>query len=305
MSPPPVNVSLRQLKVIISIARLGSFGRAAKELGLSQSALSQAVQQFESLVGVKLLDRSTRNVRLSKIGEECLPGIQRAVDNLERELSHLQDLRHHKRGHVSVACLPSIALRFMPRMLRGFRELYPNTDVTLKELSLERIRHAIMTGQADIAIANISADDPDLNASLLTVDRFALVMRREHPLAASSTVTWREAAKTALIAMSSDTGVRAEMSHRLPDYRVEIMAPYEAEHPATILALVEADLGAAPLPGLAWPAPDHPHLTYRPLIEPVVERKLYLIKRPERELSPAAHALFTHIQAYRYDGMDP
>ena len=289
-------VSLRQLKALIAIARHNSFSRAAKELGLSQSALSQTVQQLEAQVGLKLLDRSTRDVRLSKTGAEFLPGIQRAVEDLERELAGLQDLRHQKRGHVIVACLPSVALSFMPTMLRDFRKQFPNVDVTLKELSWNKIRQMVVTSQADIGIANISPEDPELSSSLLMVDRFALVMPRDHALAASTSVRWCDAAKADLVAMGTDTGIWAEMSLRLQEYPVEIAATYRAEHPATILALVEERLGVAPLPSLALPRPDHPTLTYRPLIEPVVERKLYLVKRPERELTPAAHALSTHIR---------
>lgn len=292
--PVSAQVSLRQLHALVAIVQHGSFSRAAKALGMSQSALSQAVQQLEQHVGVKLLDRSTRDVRLSRIGQDVLPGIQRALEDLERQLAGLRDLRQHKRGRVAVACLPSAALRFMPTILAGFKRAYPHIDVSLKELPLSAIRDAVMTGQAELGIANIAPEDPDLHATLLTVDRFALVMRRDHPFASMTSVRWQDAAQADLVAMGSGTGIRAEIVRGLRQQTFEIITHYEAEHPATITALVEAGLGVAPLPGLAWPQPDHPTLTYRPLTEPQVERNLYLVKRPSQDLSPAGQALFRH-----------
>ena len=90
--------------------------------------------------------------------------------------------------------------------------------------------------------------------------------------------------------MAAGTGIRLEMDRALsnPGRSGPL---YEAEHPATLLAMVEAGVGVAPLPGLAWPESDHPILTFRKLTNPVIERELYLIKRGSRDLSPAGRAL--------------
>jgi len=64
-----MNVGLRQLKVFLAVAKHGSFSRAAEDIGMSQSAVSLAIRHVETELGVKLLDRTTRNVRLTTVGE--------------------------------------------------------------------------------------------------------------------------------------------------------------------------------------------------------------------------------------------
>jgi DNA-binding transcriptional LysR family regulator len=103
------------------------------------------------------------------------------------------------------------------------------------------------------------------------------VMRRDHPLASRDSVSWQDGVAAGMIAMATGTGIRLEMERGLAG--TDRSGPlHEAEHPATLLAMVEAGVGVAPLPGLAWPEADHPVL-------------LYLIKRVGRDLSPAGRAL--------------
>jgi DNA-binding transcriptional LysR family regulator len=281
---------LKQLRAFVRVVEIGSFSGAARVLGMSQSAVSQAVRQLEDGLGVRLLDRTTRKLQLSKVGADFMPGIQRLLGELDRQLQDLRDLREHRRGHVTVACVPSVALRLMPHVLAGFQREHPMVAVTLKEISRHQIFAALRGGDVDLGIANVPGDDPELDTTRLLVDHFALVMRRDHPLAASEMVSWAEASKAGLVVMATGTGIRLEIERGLAE--INQRSPvHEAEHPATLLALVEAGVGVAPLPSLAWPEAGDPVLTYRKLIEPVIERELYLIWRIGRDLSPAARAL--------------
>lgn len=285
-----MNVDLRQLQAFVEVVQAGSFSRAARSLGMSQSALSQAVRQLEDTLQVRLLDRTTRNVQLSKVGAEFLPGIQRLLADLDHQLQDLRDLREHRRGHVTVACVPSVALRLMPGVLATFQRDHPMVGVTLKEVSRDLIIAGLRSGDVELGIANFPDDDPDLDATPLLTDSFALVMRRDHPLASQDTVKWQDGIAAGMIAMATGTGIRLEMERGLAGTR-RTGPLHEAEHPATLLAMVEAGVGVAPLPGLAWPEADHPLLTFRKLIAPVIERELYLIKRVGRDMSPAGRAL--------------
>lgn len=285
-----MNFDLRQLRAFVAVVQTGSFSRAARMLGLSQSAVSQAVRQLEDELQVRLLDRTTRSLQLSQVGAEFLPGIQRVLADLDHQLRDLRDLREHRRGHVTVACVPSVALRLMPAVLAAFQRAHPMVNVTLKENSRRQIIAALRSGDVDLGIANVPDDDPDLDATRLLVDSFALVMRRDHPLAARPTVSWGEAATAGLVVMATGTGIRLEIERGVADFGAG-EARHEAEHPATLLAMVEAGVGVAPLPSLAWPDADHPALTFRQLVAPAVERELYLIKRIGRDLSPAARTL--------------
>lgn len=285
-----MNIDLRQLQAFVEVVQAGSFSRAARSLGMSQSALSQSVRQLEEELQVRLLDRTTRRVQLSKVGADFLPGIQRLLADLDHQLQDLRDLREHRRGHVTVACVPSVALRLLPVVLANFQREHPMVSVTLKEVSRHQIIAGLRSGDAELGIANVPGDDPDLDATRLLTDSFALVMRRDNPLTSQASVSWEDGVAAGLIAMATGTGIRLEMERGLAE-TVRRDPLYEAEHPATLLAMVEAGVGVAPLPSLAWPAADHPVLTFRKLVAPVIERDLYLIKRVGRDLSPAGRAL--------------
>lgn len=290
-----MNIDLRQLRAFVAVAQSGNFSRAARRLGLSQSALSQAIRQLETEIGMRLFDRTTRSVQLTRIGAEFLPGIQRLLGDLDHQLQDLRDLQQHRRGHVTVACVPSVALRLMPAVLAEFQRRHPRIGVAVREAPRQQIIAAIRSGDVELGIANVPGDDPDLDGTFLLTDRFALVMRRDHPLAARDSIPWSEAIAAGVVAMAPGTGIRLEMDRGLIG-SPNVSPHHEAEHPATLLAMVEAGVGVAPLPSLAWPANDHPQLIYRPLVEPVIERQLYLIRRLGRDLSPAARMLHRSIQ---------
>lgn len=287
-------LDLRHLRAFVTVVQAGSFSRAARTLGMSQSAVSQSVRQLENELDVRLLDRTTRSLQLSKVGAEFLPGIQRLLADLDHQLQDLRDLREHRRGHVILACVPSVALRLMPDILAAFKREHPLVNITLKEVSRHQIIASLRSGDVELGIANVPGEDPDLNAKLLLTDSFALVMRRDHPLALSDSVSWENGAAAGLIAMAAGTGIRLEMDRALANL-ARFGPLYEAEHPATLLAMVEAGVGVAPLPGLAWPDVNHPILTFRRLTVPVIERELYLITRGGRDLSPAGSALYRAI----------
>lgn len=291
-----MNVDIKQLRAFVTVVQLGSFSRAARALGLSQSALSQAVRQLEDELGVRLLDRTTRSLQLSKVGADFLPGIQRLLADLDNQLQDLRDLREHRRGHVTVACVPSVALRLMPAVLANFQRDYPLVSITVREVPRHQIIADLRRGDAELGIANVPGEDSDLDASFLLTDSFALVMRRDHPLTSRETVTWKEAVAAGMVAMARGTGIRLEMERGLAATG-RSGSYHEAEHPATLLAMVEAGVGVAPLPGLAWPSTEQRVLTVRKLVEPVIERQLYLIKRAGRDLSPAGRVLHRGIQA--------
>lgn len=92
-----------------------------------------------------------------------------------------------------MACVPSVALRLMPAILASFKVEHPMVNVTLKEVSRHQIIHSLRSGDVELGVANVPGEDPDLDAKLLLTDSFALVMRRDHPLAWRKTVSWETA----------------------------------------------------------------------------------------------------------------
>src|SRR3546814_7093241 len=109
-----MKVDLRKLRTFVAVGRHGGFGRAAADLGLTQSAVSVAVRRLEGELGVQLLDRTTRSVRPTAAGARLLPVATRLLDELDAALQEVRETGRRRRGRVTVACLPSVAARLMP-----------------------------------------------------------------------------------------------------------------------------------------------------------------------------------------------
>ena len=109
-----LNVTLRQLRVFIEVAKLQSFSRAGDEIGLTQSAVSRCVRELEGEIGLKLVDRTTREVQLTDVGTNLVGSVSRLLSDLDEALREIRDLGQQRRGRVIVAASPTVACRLMP-----------------------------------------------------------------------------------------------------------------------------------------------------------------------------------------------
>ncbi len=291
-------LTLRQIEVFVSAARLGSFGGAADELGVTQPALSQAVRDLELDYGAQLFDRSTRPVTLTPLGKQFLPAAERVVNAYQAARANLDDLASGRQGQVTVSSLQSVAVGFFPAVLAQFSREQPGLVVDLRENKADEVAQSVRAGLVDFGLSNVTEVDSELDAKSLLTDRFVLVCREDHPLAAQTAVQWRELAGLPMVAMPRSAGIWRQLEPAVERAGQPMDVRYWAANPGTVLALVESGIGIATLPSLAWPRGGHPHLVRRPLIDPVVERKIYLLRRKGDPLGPAAALLAGHIEAY-------
>ncbi len=113
-----MNVSLRQLRAFVAVAELESFTGAAQQLHITQSALSLMIKDLESELGIRLLDRTTRSVRLAEAGHAFLPLVVGVLEDLERAIESVADLRDLKRGVARIAAPQLMSLTLLPTRAR-------------------------------------------------------------------------------------------------------------------------------------------------------------------------------------------
>jgi DNA-binding transcriptional LysR family regulator len=287
------------MQAFVATARRRSFSRAATELGISQPALSKAVSDLEADVGYALFDRTTRRVSLTSAGRQFLPSAERVINAYGSAREDLESLAKGRGGRVAIACLPSVAFGFMPRVLAAFAADYPDIIVDLVEQRADQVADSVRSGEVDIGIANMMGEPHKLETTPLLGDRFALICPVAHPLAAKKAIRWRELESVPIIAMTPDSGIWQEIETALYGNGQRLSIRYVAANPATILALAAAGVGVSPLPGLAWPASDDPRLVCRPLIGPSIQRRLLVQRRSDEPMGPAVRLLMPYISAAR------
>lgn len=300
----PINISLRQLNCFYIAYKYSNFSKAADHMGISQPALSQAIREMEAEIGHALFDRTTRRVRLTETGRQFLATAERAINAFDQARDELSNLAAGKAGQVTISCLPSVGIGLLPRLLPGFQAANPGITVEIMEEKLDAVMQRVRSGGADFGLSNTLDLDPDLQAEPLLSDSYALICRHDHPLAQRSYVKWSELAadNTVLVAMARDSGIWREMEAALHESGFVPRVTYRASSPATVLAIVATGIGVSPLPGLAWPGMGHPHLVHRMLIEPLVQRRISLLRRRGVLPTPAAKLFLDHILNNLKDG---
>ena len=142
-----MNVALRQLRAFLAVARHGSFSRAALEVGLSQSAVSLSVRQLEAELGLKLLDRTTRQVQLTAVGATLVASGSRLVDELDVTLMELRDIGVQHRGRVKMACVPAVARSLMPGCVAYCSEKWPNISFGIDDCAATEVVRKASRGE--------------------------------------------------------------------------------------------------------------------------------------------------------------
>ncbi|MFM0346499.1 MULTISPECIES: LysR family transcriptional regulator [unclassified Paraburkholderia] len=286
-----MNVTLRQLRVFIEVARLQSFSRAGDEIGLTQSAVSRCVRELEGEIGLKLIDRTTREVQLTDVGGNLVSSVSRLLTDLDDALREIREIGEQRRGRVVVAASPTVACRLMPRVVASCVQQFPYIALGLRDDVQSDVVRKVKSGEVDfgVIIGPFSADDL-LSESLMT-DSFCVVLRDDHPLAAKERVAWADLDGQQLVMLDYASGSRPIIDAAMQEYGVSATVVQELGHSATVFGLVEAGVGVSVLPWLALPLPEGASLVARPLV-PRAERTVELVRRRDRSLSPAAEAVW-------------
>jgi DNA-binding transcriptional LysR family regulator len=149
-----LNPNLKHLRIFVEIARRGSFRNAANAMHLSEPATSQAITQLETLLGVKLLDRTTRIVRISEAGSIFLEDAVRLLETMDYSIASLKDFAKSGRGRDTIACLSSAVYRLLPPVLAEMKVAYPEIDVVFLDDNMKGILQKMDKGECDIAIVS-------------------------------------------------------------------------------------------------------------------------------------------------------
>ncbi|MCE1539483.1 LysR family transcriptional regulator [Enterobacter hormaechei] len=284
-----MNYSLRQLRVFVTVAQARSFSRAGEMIGLSQSAVSHSVKELETQTGVKLLDRTTREVVLTEAGHQLATRLERLLDELNSTLRDVGRLGQQLSGTVRVAASQTISAHLIPQCIAESNHRYPDIDFVLHDRPQQWVLESIRQGDVDFGIVIDPGAVSDLECEVVLSEPFLLLCRDDDPLASLSQVAWKALQGANLVLQDYASGSRPLIDAALAAQGVKATIVQEIGHPATLFPMVEAGIGISVLPALALPLPQGSRLTVKRFL-PCIERQLMLVRRKNRSLSGAAHA---------------
>ncbi|ADP13216.1 MULTISPECIES: LysR family transcriptional regulator [Erwinia] len=290
-----MNYTLRQLRVFVAVAGQGSFSQAGQLIGLSQSAVSHSIKELENEMGIRLLDRTTREVLLTEAGKQLASRLERMLEELNTTLLDVRSYGQQRSGTVRVAASQTISAHLMPQCLASGQIHYPEIKIMLRDRPQQWVLQSIRNAEVDfgIVIGPLQADD--LQCEAILEEPFLLLCRQDDPLAQRQTVYWNMLNQRTLVLQDYSSGSRVLIDDALRLQQVQADIAQEIGHPATLYPMVEAGIGISILPALALPLPQgRPLMVKR--ITPEINRTIMLVRRKNRSLTPAAEAIWQEVR---------
>ena len=289
-------MELRQLRYFAAVARHGSFTRAAEELHLAQSALSQQVGRLERELGTELLVRARRRVELTEAGELALTRATRVISEAEALRSELEELRGLLRGRLVVGGMLPAGGVDLPALLLRFGQQHPGVEVQLREGTAAEMVERLRGDEIDAAIAMLEAGEiPDyLAGERLGEERLVLAMAPGDDLSSRRRVRLGDLDERPFVAFRPGAAVRATVDRALADAGVAPRIAFETNDLSMMRAVLTRGLGVAVVPETVaeWGGPE---LVWRPL-SPPLRRSVAFLWRRDRRQPPAAAAFIEFVR---------
>lgn len=296
-----MDVTVRQLRAFVAVLEASSFSEAARTMHLSQAALSGLIKELESRVGVRLLDRSTRRVSPSVIGEAFEPMARRVLSNLNEALEGLTNLKELRRGLVRLAAPETLSCTLLPELIAAYGSKHPGVDVRFDDVPIQQVIAGLQNGSTDIGFgpAGVITDD-SVKVHLMCADPLWVALRPDDPLSACETVSWKQLRDRPLINFMPNIAVNV-LSSVPPRHHPKEMVPVHRVN--TALAMLRVRQGAVICPSMAAALARGFGLMFLPLTQPAVRWKIAAFTPSPASLSPAVESFlsfalgFTHGQA--------
>ncbi|ROR04730.1 LysR family transcriptional regulator [Erwinia sp. JUb26] len=290
-----MNYTLRQLRVFVAVAAQGSFSQAGQTIGLSQSAVSHSIKELEGEMGIRLLDRTTREVVLTEAGEQLASRLEHLLEELNNTLLDVRSYGQQRSGTVRVAASQTISAHLMPQCLAAGQLNYPEIRVMLRDRPQQWVLQSIRNAEVDFGIVIGPLHSDDLQCEAILDEPFLLLCRMDDPLAQQQIIHWHMLNQRTLVLQDYASGSRVLIDEALRQQQVQADIAQEIGHPATLYPMVEAGIGISVLPALALPLPQGRPLMVRRMV-PEINRTIMLVRRKNRSLTPAAEAIWQEVR---------
>jgi DNA-binding transcriptional LysR family regulator len=284
-------MELRHLRTIAAVARHGSFTKAAEELYLAQSAISQQIRRLEAELGVEVFRRSSRRVELTAEGRVILGYAQRVLAEVDGLQSELEELTGLLRGQLRIGGVYPTGPYDLFGMLADFRAAHPGVAIHMVEDTQDGVLAALEADELDCAFSALNPDalGNEFAATLLWEDEIVVAVPLGHRLAAGKQVTFEELAAEDLIAYRENSALRRRLERTMAERGLEPRNAFICTEMAAVRGLASKGLGVAVMPRSVAEQPGPP-VELRPIGPERLTWPIARVWRAARRQSPAGKA---------------
>lgn len=301
-----MNLSTRQLRAFITVARLQSFTRAAEQMHITQAGISSMVRDIEEQLGCRLFERTTRSVSLTSQGAAFFPVAERVLVDLEDGVASLDRVSAAARASLRVGATPLVASSLLPEVCNSFATEFPEVKVSVDDLDRHEIQQSVQAGALDVGYGVFLEAASGLRRAALHASSLVLVAdsSRANIIARKPDIRWKDVAPLPLLCLPVENPIQRLVDRHLSTLGRANEARRTFQRLHTILGMVESRAGCALLPSFVTAAAGR-YKVRTLLIRPRVPIDFFQITKTGKEISATVEAfsryLLKTMRSYEHD----
>ncbi len=278
MSHPP---TLKQLKYLCAVADKQHFSHAAESCFVSQSTLSAGINELEQTLGVTLIDRSKKHVSLTAIGREVTERARTVLTDIDDLVATAVATHEPFSTEMRLGVIPTIAPFLLPKILKTFRQRYPEFKLYIREDLSGNLLEELHAGELDILLLALPYPADGVTERHLFYDELLLATNKGSPLAKRNKLMTKDLKHSELLLLEEGHCLRDHVLDACKLKNRDIKVPYQATSLNTVIQMVANDIGVSILPKMAVDAKilRGTSVETHPFADRVVQRSIGLMWR--------------------------
>ncbi|KMY55280.1 transcriptional regulator [Bacillus sp. FJAT-27231] len=291
-------MEIRHLQYFITIVEKHTFTNAASALHISQPSLSASIKKLENELGLVLLDRSSREVQLTKEGKILYQEAKKLVNHFEHVENEMKRLKEQGPLELSIGVIESTKY-WVPKILARFKGEYKHVRIHLMDiLSLTDVEKALSNFNIHLAITNQYINSEEIEVIPIYEEKLVALLPENHPLRNNETLTIEELNQEPFIICKEGFQTRTDILNAFQKAGIKPNIQFEIERFETACRLVEEGLGATVLPENYVKYSETTHFHVKPLEDPNLSRIVYVAFDKNRYLPPLVLRFIALVKAF-------
>lgn len=255
-------MDIRQLKYFMAIVEEGQISRAAKRLHMAQPPLSLQLKMLEENLGVQLIERTTKSLRLTEAGHALYQRAEQILGLVDTTTKEIREFDQGLRGTLGIGSPPGIGHLYMPPRLAEFHARFPEVTFQWREGNTYRVLELLNSRVIEVGIVRLPIDENTYEIKPLVTEPWVAVLRKNSGISRPAKITLAQVAREPLLLMQRQQGIFCHdmVWDELRAAEVEPTLFCESDNVMALLTLVELGLGAAIVPRSAAALKSSPSL---------------------------------------------
>ncbi len=289
-------MTLRHLRIFITVYQQQSITKAAAELNMTQPAVTRAIQELEEHYGRPLFERIHRRIYVTEAGRQLYQQavhVKALMDKMEKDMTDWEEA-----GVLRVGAGTTLGCVLLPRVLSAFAKAHPRLRVHSTVTDTTRLQEMLLHNEIDFALIEGAPADPSLERLPIGKDRMVLILPKEHPLCARESITIPDLAEYPVIVSESGSASRNFLEHLFSIHGLRLNPVMESGSMPAIVRAVQAGLGVSLIPQRMVSLFGEPGgLRERPLSYEILTRESHLVWHESKYIGKSAREFMELVKA--------